>query len=40
MWLDTSDDTLYQRQDGSWVQISTSNVPAVLIYNSAGTLLN
>ena len=40
MWLDTSDDTLYQRQDGSWVQISTSNVPAVLIYNSAGTLIN
>jgi len=40
MWLDMSDDTLYQRQDGSWVQISTSNVPAVLIYNSAGTLLN
>jgi len=40
MWLDTSDDTLYQRQDGSWVQISTSNTPAVLIFNSAGTLLN
>ena len=40
MWLDTSDDTLYQRQDGSWVQISTSNTPAVQIFNSAGTLIN
>ena len=40
MWYDTSDDTLYQRQDSAWVQISTSAAPAVLIYDVNGTLVN
>ncbi len=40
MWFDTSDDTLYQRQDGTWVQVSTEAAPAIPIYNVSGTIVN
>ena len=40
MWYDLDDDTLYQRQDGAWVQVSTTAAPAVLIYDVNGTIVN
>lgn len=40
MWYDIDDDTLYQRQDGAWVQVSTTAAPAVVIYDVNGVIVN
>jgi DNA polymerase III gamma/tau subunit len=39
-WYDIDDDTLYQRQDSAWVQVSTASAPAVLVYDVNGVLVN
>jgi len=36
MWLDTDDEILYQRQTGTWVQISTDAASAVDVNNITG----
>jgi hypothetical protein len=40
MWFDTTDDVLYHRQDGAWIQISTDAAPAIVIYDVSGTIVN
>ena len=39
-WFDTENETLYQKQTGSWVQLSTAASPTILIYDINDVVLN